>query len=81
MNFVVVENTDKYLVKSFGNGFAYEFKNKQTNQSGFVQGEDALQWAEDYHSMDSAHANPDSVWYDKSWNYCLSELIEDYLGD
>lgn len=75
----IIEQTDKYMVASHGNGWAYEFVRKADQSRGWLQDDDARQWRKDYEAMHIAACNPKSVWYGRNWNRCLAELIDDYL--
>lgn len=81
MRQVILENTDLWNVTSHGNGLAYSFYHKPSESEGFLQGDDATQWRDDYSAMQEAYANPASAWHHKSWNACLSELCADYLQE
>lgn len=76
----IMENTDRYVVKSINNGLAYELINKITNQSVLLQGDDAVEWFNLYNSINESSVNPNSAWYNKKTNYILSALIDDYLS-
>lgn len=76
-----IENTDVWLVQSFGNGLAYGFTHKPSQRAGFVQGDDAAQWRNAYDAMGYAYMDPKSVWHACTWNACLAELIGEYLSN
>ncbi len=80
-NPIAIEQTDMFAVYSYGNGAAYELiaKDVPGYRSAFLQGDDAAAWREQYDAMAIAADNPRSVWYKRTWNACLSELICDYL--
>lgn len=79
MRVAIIEQTDLWQVESHGNGLAYAFYRKADGKEAFLQGDDATQWRDDYDSMRAAACNPESVWYRKSWNECLSELCGEYV--
>lgn len=81
MKFAIIEQTDAWQIESHGNGFAYAFYRKADAASAFLQDDDATQWREEYDAMQSAYANPESVWHSQSWNTCLSELCGDYVQE
>jgi hypothetical protein len=76
-----IEQTDIWTIESHGNGLAYSFFHKPSGKEAFLQGDDASQWRDDLESMESAYLNPLSVWYNQTWNNCLTELCGDYLPD
>lgn len=41
MHYVIIENTDKWRIDSYGNGLAYTFTDKLTLKSAHIQGDDA----------------------------------------
>jgi hypothetical protein len=79
MRVAIIEQTDIWQIESHGNGLAYSFYHKPDGKEAFLQGDDASQWREQYDAMRAASCNPDSVWYRKSWNECLSELCCEYV--
>ena len=77
MRIAIIEQTDMFTLESTGNGAAYEFTNKRTGATKFVQyGDDATAFREYYDAMADAYANPASVWHRQSWNACLAELFD-----
>lgn len=78
---IIIENTDKYTVESHGLGWAYTLTRKSDMKSAFLQDDDAAAWRVRLKAMRSAYHDPESVWHHETWNTCLSELIDEYLGD
>ena len=76
---IIIENTDQWRVDSIGNGWAYEFTYKPDIQTGWLQDDNALQWREDYDAMQEASCNPQAVWYKRTWNQCLAEIIAPFM--
>lgn len=76
---IVLEDTPRFEILALGNGWAYQFTDKITGQSGFVQDDDAVLWEGEYESMMVAHGWPPSVWYVRSWDDCLDTLVSEYL--
>ena len=75
----IIENTDRWTVESVGNGWAYSVYDKRKERSVlWLQDEDATKWREEYDAMERAYGDPRSVWFRKSWNDCLSALVEEY---
>ena len=81
MKTVTIEDTAAWRVESHGNGFAYSFTCKGTGATGYLQGDDATQWRENYDAMGEAFSRPDSVWSRGSWDACLAELCGDYVAN
>jgi len=80
---ISLENTDMFYVDSYGNGAAYEIGVKDVPgfRSAFIQGDDATEWRERYEDMGNSSMDENSVWYGKTWNECLAELILDYVPE
>lgn len=79
---VIIDQTDRFILKSTGNGAAFEFIRKARDtteaETKFIQyGDDAAAFREEYENMEAAYANPASVWHRKTWNACLTYLFED----
>lgn len=72
----IIENTDQWRIDSFGNGIAYTMLNKITGFDKCIQGDDALAFRKDYDELVEAHVNPNSAWYEKTFNEVLAELYE-----
>lgn len=79
MQQVIIEQTDAWTIVSLGNGFAYSFYRKADEKEAFLQGDDATQWRGEYEAMQTAYANPESVWHSQTWNACLSQLCAEYV--
>ena len=77
MRTVDIEVTDRYRIRSHGNGTAFEISSG--NRRAFLQGDDAAQFYKEYHDLCLAHVDPQSAWYDKTWNECLSHLCDELL--
>lgn len=80
-NPIAIEQTDIWLVESYGNGTAYRFVHKPTQKEAFIQGDDALEWRKEYAAMQVAYLDQTSIHYKVSWNRCLAILCDKYLED
>lgn len=76
---VILEETEKFLIESYGNGFAYTLCHKPSGASGHLQGEDAGEWRRLYDYIAEAHSDPKSMFHGKTWDWCLSYVCEDHL--
>lgn len=77
MRVVDLEVTDRYRIRSHGNGIAYEITSG--NRRAFIQGDDAQAFHEAYVTMSFDHLDRETVWFHKSWNDCLSHLCDELL--
>jgi len=75
----IIVNTDMFRIESYSNGLAYDMTSKVTWDSIFLQGDCALQFESELEALETAHINSESVYYDMTWNQCLSELFHKYL--
>lgn len=78
MQRTIIEQTDRFMFVSIGNGAAYTLTDKKSGEVKMLQyGDDANAWRDYYDNMQEAYANPDSVWHDQPWDNCLAQLFED----
>lgn len=78
-NRVIIENTNAWRIDSLGNGAAYEFTDKRTLQTGFLQGDDATSWREEYEEVTKAYTTPGTRHNRMTWNALLDELCGPYV--
>ncbi len=77
MKGIIIENTGRYFIKSYGNGAAYEMGDKVQGKDKFVQyGDDAVAFREEYDNMCLAYLDPRSAWHNQTWDNCLDYLWE-----
>lgn len=82
MNTCTIENTDRWLITSYGNGTAYSMRNKSIADEGiFVQGDDASAFALRLKSMCKAATYPGDMYYNHTWDWCLEQLYNEYLTE
>lgn len=79
MQHVIIENTNKWRVDSIGNGLMYEFTDKETGQTAFLQGDDAASWREEYDEVSDSYGTPNTRHSRLTWNECLAELCGVYV--
>lgn len=77
MNVTDLEVTDRYRVRSHGNGTAIEIC--RGGLSKLLMGDDASAWYNAYVDMCHASLDPKSIWFNKTWNECLDELCDHFL--
>lgn len=79
MRIATIEDSLNWRVESHGNGLAYSFTHKPTGAAGFLQGEDAAQWRDEWEAMGEAHERPETTWNRLPWDSCLAELCGAYV--
>jgi len=70
MRQVVIMQSDRYELTSYGNGLAYRLRNKERGRSLFVQGDEATSFRDELNAIENA--NPD--WpIDRTFRWLLNE--------
>lgn len=77
---VTIVDTDRWEIESLGNGLAYRIHDKQEGSLGFVQDEDAREFRKLMDDMDHVRGIPESCFYERSLDECLSFVVYDFSG-
>lgn len=76
MRVICIESGHGYTIDSHGNGLAYAITKDATNESVFIQGDDATMWRAEYDDLWADTAKPNT----RASRFTWAELLDQMCG-
>lgn len=80
MQHFIRENTDRFRVTVHGGGVAVDIHDRLYSASAKLSGDDADDFIDALDKMERDRVDPGSIWFNATWNDCLSHISDDYLA-